>query len=83
LAVVKAASASASVAFRLIDGAHAARLGAEHLLRTLDGDLRGVHLGLRLQDAAIGGGLQIGEAQHFIERAAEHRRDGVCPPPAA
>ena len=45
-------------------------------VRALDGDLGGVDLHLRLQDAAISGDLEVGEAQHFIQGAAEHRRDG-------
>jgi hypothetical protein len=42
---------------RFIHRAHAARLGLEHFLRALDGDPGRVDLHLRLEDAAIRGGL--------------------------
>lgn len=61
-------------AFGLIDTAHAARLRIEHLLRALHGNLCGVDLHLRLQHAAICGGLQVRQTQHLVQGAAKHRR---------
>jgi hypothetical protein len=58
--------------FGFIDSTHTACFGAEHYLRALDSDLRGVDLRLSLQTTAVGCGLKIGKTQDFVQGSAKH-----------